>query len=175
MAVFSAIKNKKNQKLREGIEDLAVKCGEDTEKDAGNVDVALVVEQMEKMNIKMEEKDLAKMKKLADKNRKISREDFISYGKNSKGIKEYVDKAGKESHGHARTATVKIDKVKIDKALAAFKAIDKDNSGFVDREEFLNFTSNLPVHKREKLLANLDKDGDGKIDLEEFRQLFERK
>ena len=37
MAVFSAIKNKKNQKLREGIEDLAVKCGDDTAN--GNVDV----------------------------------------------------------------------------------------------------------------------------------------
>ena len=37
MAVFSAIKNKKNKKLREGIEDLAVKCGDETE--SGNVDV----------------------------------------------------------------------------------------------------------------------------------------
>ena len=37
MAVFSAIKNKKNQKIREGIEDLAVKCGDDTA--YGNVDV----------------------------------------------------------------------------------------------------------------------------------------
>ena len=37
MAVFSAIKNKKNQKLREGIEDLVAKCGDDTE--CGHVDV----------------------------------------------------------------------------------------------------------------------------------------
>ena len=28
MAVFSALKNKKNQKMREGIEDLAIKCSE---------------------------------------------------------------------------------------------------------------------------------------------------
>ena len=90
MAVFSAIKNKKNQKLREGIEDLAVKCGDVTEKDAGNVDVRrvvsrylfntnflhqvnLVVKQLEKMNIKLEEKEVDKMEKMADKNRKISR------------------------------------------------------------------------------------------------------
>ena len=37
MAVFSAIKNKKNQKIREGIENLALKCGE--ENLTGNVDV----------------------------------------------------------------------------------------------------------------------------------------
>lgn len=35
MAVFSAIKNKKNQKLRGGIEDLALKCGDCNEDEAG--------------------------------------------------------------------------------------------------------------------------------------------
>ena len=37
MAVFSALKNKKNQRLREGIEDLASKCAD--EKDPGSIDV----------------------------------------------------------------------------------------------------------------------------------------
>ena len=35
MAAFSAIKNKKNQKLREGIEDLALKCGDTNEENSG--------------------------------------------------------------------------------------------------------------------------------------------
>ena len=35
MAVFSAVKNKKNRKLREGIEELANKCGISGEEDAG--------------------------------------------------------------------------------------------------------------------------------------------
>ena len=35
MAAFSAIKNKKNQKLREGIEDLALKCGDTNEEKSG--------------------------------------------------------------------------------------------------------------------------------------------
>ena len=42
MAVFSALKNKKNQKLREGLEDLALKCGELTEKDEVNVEVGWI-------------------------------------------------------------------------------------------------------------------------------------
>ena len=41
MAVFSAIKNKKNQKIREGIEDLALKCGD--ENHTGNVDVRITL------------------------------------------------------------------------------------------------------------------------------------
>ena len=80
--------------------------------------------------------------------------------------------------------------IKIDKALAAFKvktilvfflqfvfntkALDTDNSGYLDREEFLNFASNMPSKNREKLLRSLDTDGDGRIDLDEFRQLFNK-
>merc|ERR1719187_1482808 len=113
------------------------------------------------MNIKMEEKEMAKMEKMADSSRKISKEEFISYSKHSKCVKEYVEKGG---HPNTSTSRFQADPVKIDKAMAAFRAIDKDNSGFVDREEFLIFTSNLPEKKRERLLNNLDKDGDGKID-----------
>ena len=39
MAVFSALKNKKNQKMREGIEDLVTKCSEAADKDDVNVQV----------------------------------------------------------------------------------------------------------------------------------------
>ena len=97
------------------------------------------MKQMEGMNIKMEGKEMAKIEKLADKNRKISRysntnlnpfskmlifirEDFVSYGKQSKCVKEYVDKTAKEHQSNTnRTAAVKTDSVKIDKAMAAFK------------------------------------------------------
>ena len=97
------------------------------------------MKQMEGMNIKLEGKELAKIEKLADKNRKISRysnttlnicstlllfirEDFVSYGKQSKCVKEYVDKTVKEHQSNTnRTTAVKTDTVKIDKAMAAFK------------------------------------------------------
>ena len=39
MAVFSTIKNKKNKRLREGIEDLAVRCGDDSD----TVDVSIIM------------------------------------------------------------------------------------------------------------------------------------
>ena len=108
------------------------------------------MKQMQGMHIKVEEKEMVKMEKMADSNRKISREEFVCYGKGSRAVKEWVEKAG---HGHGKAG--RADTVKIDKAMAAFKvgreskevpctessqAIDKDNSGFVDREEFLDFT-----------------------------------
>ena len=48
----------------------------------------------------------------------------------------HSEKAGRESKG----STAKADTVKGDQASLAFRAIDKDNSGFVDRAEFLQFT-----------------------------------
>ena len=54
------------------------------------------------------------------------------------------------------------------------QALDTDNSGYLDREEFLNFASNMPSKNREKLLRSLDTDGDGRIDLDEFRKLFNK-
>ena len=93
MAVFSALKNKKNQKLREGLEDLALKCGEVTEKDEVNVEVDFyiillkleyfhnyfrispqidsVVKQLEQLNIKLSEKDLSKLQKISTQDGRI--------------------------------------------------------------------------------------------------------
>ena len=93
MAVFSALKNKKNQKLREGLEDLALKCGEVTEKDEVNVEVDFyiillkmeyfhnyfrispqidsVVKQLEQLNIKLSEKDLSKLQKISAQDGRI--------------------------------------------------------------------------------------------------------
>ena len=55
MAVFSAVKNKKNRKLREGIEELANKCGISGEEDAGVqfIDVSL---KLQKYKIKTGQK-----------------------------------------------------------------------------------------------------------------------
>ena len=73
---------------------------------------------MEDMNIKMEDKEMAKMEKMADSNRKISKEEFISYSKHSKCVKDYVEKGGHSSSSSSRFQT---DPVKIDMAMAAFR------------------------------------------------------
>ena len=72
---------------------------------------------MEDMNIKMEDKEMAKMEKMADSNRKISKEEFISYSKHSKCVKDYVEKGGHSSS----SSRFQADPVKIDKAMAAFR------------------------------------------------------
>ncbi len=92
MAVFSALKNKKNQKMREGIEDLALKCSESSENDDLNIQVCtqnlflrfmfnfycnskvdLLVKEFEQVNINLNEKELSKIHKISDSNGKVSK------------------------------------------------------------------------------------------------------
>ena len=71
------------------------------------------------------------------------REDFSEYAKGSKAVKALLEREGRPSTpGNAR----KNPAIKMDKAAAAFRAIDTDNSGFLDRQEFLKFTRYLTDH-----------------------------
>ena len=66
------------------------------------------------------------------------RDDFIQYAKSCVCVKDYLDKVTRDQ---SRPVTGgRCPSVTVDKASAAFRAIDKDNSGYVDREEFLQFT-----------------------------------
>ena len=88
MAARSVIKNKKNQKMREAIDDIAVKCGDTSEGEGVKVgskqleqdmivvivdQINLLMDMLEDMNIKIEQKEVTKLENLQDEEKKISR------------------------------------------------------------------------------------------------------
>ena len=67
----------------------------------------------------------------------------MTFAKSCGSVKDYLEKAAREqSRGssHAQSVRPPVITGKQDQASTAFRAIDKDNSGYVDREEFLQFT-----------------------------------
>ena len=72
MAAFSAVRNRKSQKLREGFDDFLARCVERSEQKS-EVELDFVLEMMKNSDIKIEEKELKKLEKLVDTERKISR------------------------------------------------------------------------------------------------------
>ena len=72
MAAFSAVRNRRNQKLREGFEDFLARCVEGSE-GRSEVQLDFVLKMLENHDITIEAKELKILKILGGKNRKIYR------------------------------------------------------------------------------------------------------
>ncbi|XP_035677686.1 calmodulin-like [Branchiostoma floridae] len=64
-----------------------------------------------------------------------------------------------------------------DSAMAAFKMFDKDNSGYIDKNEIIQGMAQLGMQvteeEAEEMLQEADTDGDGRINYEEFAKTFQ--
>ena len=57
----------------------------------------------------------------------------------------------------------------------AFRLIDTDDDGYIDRDEFEKVSKNLSKEQIDKVWSKLDKDGDGRISISEFYDMMESK
>ena len=62
--------------------------------------------------------------------------------------------------------------IEMGKIEMAFRLIDTDDDGYIDRSEIEKITKNLSKEQVDKLWAKLDKDGDGKISISEFHRMM---
>merc|ERR1711915_464177 len=108
------------------------------------------------------------MKKISNDEKLIKKYDFVQFARSSGSVRRLVDKEVRSKPGSSHGTPVK------DRASTAFKAIDSDCSGYLEKDEFLNFTRALPRSRRGSLFNSLDTDGNGKLDLEEFSVLFKK-
>eukprot|EP00090_Calanus_glacialis_P022286 TRINITY_DN34406_c0_g1_i1.p1 TRINITY_DN34406_c0_g1~~TRINITY_DN34406_c0_g1_i1.p1 ORF type:complete len:157 (-),score=73.99 TRINITY_DN34406_c0_g1_i1:128-598(-) len=156
MAAVSHLKNKKDAKLRESIEKVMHKCSTS----GGPVSVKEYMELLESAGIVLEDKEVARLDRLTDKDGIIEREEFVNYAKKSPVMKQLLD--GERARN-------------VDKAELAFKAIDRDHSGYITAGELSKLGDKMNQKKTEALMGKLDTNGDGKITLTEFRELFKHK
>ena len=86
-----------------------------------------------------------------------------------------VDKNGKIDYTEFLAATIqKANYLKKEKLFEAFCAFDKDNSGYITKDEILKALKLDKAQEKEieKYIQAVDKNGDGKIDYKEFLELM---
>ena len=62
----------------------------------------------------------------------------------------------------------------IAKAERAFKLFDKDNDGYITKDEFQKISKKLNREQIEAVFAKFDRDGDGVLSFEEFRRMLNK-
>ena len=72
MAAFSAVRNRRNQKLREGFENFLARCLENSG-GRREVELDVVINMLDENDVAIEQKELTILERLGGKNRKISR------------------------------------------------------------------------------------------------------
>ena len=75
-----------------------------------------------------------------------------------------------EKPGHSESHL--LDMNKMDKTELAFRLADKDQSGYIEKDEFEKMTKNLSKEQRDKAFAKCDKDGDGRINYSELSSMM---
>jgi len=155
MAAVSHLKNRREAKTRFSVDKIINQCSS-----GSKVSLKSYLELLEGAGVALEGKEASKLEALSDRSGNIDRMDFMVYAKKSAIFKTLLtDGEGQQ-----------------DKAEIAFKAVDKDNSGYITVGELGMLGGGKLDHtKTEALMDKLDTDKDGRISLEEFRKLFREK
>ena len=72
----------------------------------------------------------------------------------------------------SQSQSTKSKAIEIDKVEMAFRLIDTDNDGYIDKSEMEKLTKNLSKEQVNNIYARCDKDGDGKMSWAEFHEMM---
>ena len=109
---------------------------------------------------------MKKVEVLADINGEVTKDEFVNYAKNSEFFKEQMDK----NNAHSMAARAEA----ITKAENAFKVFDKNNDGYITKEEFAKISKKLDKKQVDAVFKKFDKDEDGVLSFEEFQKMLNK-
>ena len=104
---------------------------------------------------------------IANNDGEVTKDEFLNYAKHSDFFKSQMDKSASGSMANKEEAIAKAER--------AFKLFDKDNDGYITKEEFAKISKKLNREQVEAVFNKFDKDGDGVLSFEEFRTMLGNK
>ena len=132
----------------------------------GKISVAEYIQIFSDHGIPISQEEVAKISSLADEDDEVTKEEFMHYAKNSDFFKAQMDKSSANSMAAKEEAIAKAER--------AFKVFDKDNDGFITKDEFAKISKKLNRDQVNAVFNKFDKDGDGVLSFEEFRRMLNK-
>lgn len=167
-----SILNRSRKRKEKALQDIFAKA----DKNSNNkIFVSDFLEIMELNDITIEEDELAEIGKLVDENGEIKRADFITFTRSSDFWKDHNEEQKKAPAASKQmSADMAIKRpVPSDKAEAAFRIFDKDNDGFITKDEFAQVSKKLTPAQVAAVFDKFDTNNDGQLSLGEFRRLMD--
>jgi len=132
----------------------------------GRISVREYVKIFSEHGIAVAEDEVRKVSELANENGEVTKDDFLHYAKTSDFFRQQMDKTDGDS--------VMAKKEAIAKAERAFNIFDKDNDGYITKDEFAKMSKKLNKDQIEAVFSKFDKDGDGVLSFEEFKKMLNK-
>ena len=110
--------------------------------------------------------EVEKVQHLADEEGEVSKDEFLNYAKHSDFFKSQMDKNSSDTMAGKQEAIAKAER--------AFRLFDKDNDGYITKEEFAKISKKLNREQVDAVFNKFDKDGDGVLSFEEFRTMLNK-
>ena len=163
MAAFVVGKSLKDRRQQKAIEELFDRADRNGN---GRISVNEYVRIFSEHGIQMNDEEVGKVTGLANEDGEITKEDFVNYAKHSEFFKNQLDRTDGDSMAAKREAVAKAER--------AFKLFDKDNDGYITKDEFQKISKKLNREQIEAVFNKFDKDGDGVLSFEEFRKMLNK-
>ena len=157
-------KSLKDRRQTKAIEDLFDKADKNGN---GRISVEEYVQIFSEHGIQLSQDEVDKVSSLANDDGEVTKDEFLNYAKHSDFFKSQMDKNSSDSMAAKQEAIAKAER--------AFKLFDKDNDGYITKEEFAKISKKLNREQVEAVFHKFDKDGDGVLSFEEFRTMLGNK
>lgn len=164
MAAFMIGKSLKDRRQTKAIEELFDKADKNGN---GRISVDEYVQIFAEHGIQLSPEEVEKVSNVANDDGEVTKDEFLNYAKHSDFFKSQMDKNASDSMAAKQEAVAKAER--------AFKLFDKDNDGYITKEEFAKISKKLSKDQVEAVFNKFDKDGDGVLSFEEFRSMLQNK
>ena len=159
--IGKSLKDRRQTKAIEELFDKADKNGN------GKISVEEYIQIFAGHGIELGADEVEKVSSLADDDGEVTKDEFLNYAKHSEFFKSQMDKNSSDSMASKQEAIAKAER--------AFRLFDKDNDGYITKDEFGKISKKLNRIQVEAVFKKFDKDGDGVLSFEEFRSMLTNK